>query len=72
LVVPLAGQREALGALVLQRKTRGDFPPNTIGLMYTLAHQSVLVMNNAGLFREVDRRGRKLAIPAPLAEARQA
>ena len=60
LVVPLAGQR-VLGALVLQRKTRGDFPPNTIGLMYTLAHQSVLAMNNAGLFREVDRRGRELA-----------
>ena len=61
LVVPLAGQREVLGALVLQRKTSGDFPPNTIGLMYTLAHQSVLAMNNAGLFREVDRRGRELA-----------
>jgi adenylate cyclase len=61
LVVPLAGQREVLGALVLQRKTRGDFPPNTIGLMYTLAHQSVLAMNNAGLFREVDRRGRELS-----------
>jgi class 3 adenylate cyclase/HAMP domain-containing protein len=61
LVVPLAGQREVLGALVLQRKTRGDFPPNTIGLMHTLAHQSVLAMNNAGLFCEVDRRGRELA-----------
>jgi class 3 adenylate cyclase/HAMP domain-containing protein len=60
LVVPLAGQR-VLGALVLQRKTRGDFPPNTIGLMYTLAHQSVLAVNNAGLFREVDRRGRELS-----------
>jgi adenylate cyclase len=59
-VVPLAGQR-VLGALVLQRKTRGDFPPNTIGLMYTLAHQSVLAVNNAGLFREVDRRGRELS-----------
>jgi class 3 adenylate cyclase/HAMP domain-containing protein len=61
LVVPLVGQREVVGALVLQRKTRGDFPANTIGLMYTLAHQSVLAMNNAGLFREVDRRGRELA-----------
>ena len=29
--------------------------------MHTLAHQSVLAMNNAGLFREVDRRGRELA-----------
>jgi len=62
LVVPLVGQKEVLGALVLQRKTRGDFPPNTIGLMNTLAHQSVLAVNNAGLFREVDRRGRELSV----------
>jgi class 3 adenylate cyclase/HAMP domain-containing protein len=61
LVVPLVGQKEVLGALVLQRKIRGDFPASTIGLMNTLAHQSVLAMNNAGLFREVDRRGRGLA-----------
>ena len=61
LVVPLANQQEVLGALVLQRKTSGDFPPNTIGLMNTLAHQSVLAMANAGLFREVDRKGRELA-----------
>ncbi len=61
LVVPLVGQHDVLGALVLQRKSPGDFPPNTIGLMNTLAHQSVLAMNNAGLFREVDRRGTELA-----------
>jgi class 3 adenylate cyclase len=61
LVVPLVGQQGVLGALVLQRKTRGEFPPNTIGLMNTLAHQSVLAMANAGLFREVDRKGRELA-----------
>jgi class 3 adenylate cyclase/HAMP domain-containing protein len=61
LVVPLVGQEEVLGALILQRKTAGDFPPNTIGLMRTLAHQSVLAMSNARLFREVDRRGPELA-----------
>jgi class 3 adenylate cyclase/HAMP domain-containing protein len=61
LVVPLVGQPDVLGALVLQRKTSGDFPAGTIGLMHTLAHQSVLAMNNAGLFREVERKGRELA-----------
>ena len=30
--------------------------------MQTFAHQSVLAMNNARLFREVDRKGRELAI----------
>jgi class 3 adenylate cyclase/HAMP domain-containing protein len=61
LVVPLVGQEEVLGALILQRKTAGEFPPSTIGLMHTLAHQSVLAMSNARLFREVDRRGHALA-----------
>jgi adenylate cyclase len=61
LVVPLVGQEDVLGALILQRKTAGDFPPSTIGLMHTLAHQSVLAMSNARLFREVDRRGRELS-----------
>ena len=61
LVVPLVGKEEVLGALILQRKTAGDFPPSTIGLMNTLAHQSVLAMSNARLFFEVDRRGHELA-----------
>jgi class 3 adenylate cyclase/HAMP domain-containing protein len=61
LVVPLIGKEEVLGALILQRKTAGDFPPSTIGLMHTLAHQSVLAMSNARLFHEVDRRGHELA-----------
>ena len=40
----------------------GDFPASTVGLMQTFAHQSVLAMNNARLFREVDQKGRELAI----------
>ncbi|MBV9969437.1 MAG: GAF domain-containing protein, partial [Xanthobacteraceae bacterium] len=62
LVVPLVGKEEVLGALILQRKAAGDFPPSTIGLMHTLAHQSVLAMSNARLFFEVDRRGHELAV----------
>jgi signal transduction histidine kinase len=61
-VVPLLGQVETLGALVVQRRVTGDFPASTVGLMQTFAHQSVLAMNNARLFREVDRKGRELAI----------
>jgi signal transduction histidine kinase/HAMP domain-containing protein len=62
LLVPLLGSDEILGALVVQRRATGDFPPNTIGLMQTFAHQSALAMANARLFREVDQKGRELAI----------
>ena len=61
LVVPLAGQDEVLGALVVQRKATGALPSNTIGLMQTFAHQSVLAMRNARLFHEIDQKGRELA-----------
>ena len=62
LVVPLLGQDEILGALVLQRRAVGDFPASAVGLMRTFAHQSVLAMKNAGLFREVEQKGRQLAV----------
>ncbi len=62
LVVPLLAQDEILGALVVHRRTTGDFPPRTIELMQTFAHQSVLALNNARLFREVEQKGRELAI----------
>lgn len=62
LVVPLLGQDEIVGALILQRRAAGDFPERTIGLMQTFAHQSVLAMSNARLFLEVDQKGRGLAI----------
>ena len=62
LVIPLLGQDVIVGALVLQRRTAGDFPERTVGLMQTFAHQSVLAMNNAQQFLEVDQKGRGLAI----------
>jgi len=62
LLLPLVGPEEILGALVVQRRTAGDFPPNTISLMQTFADQSVIAMHNAELFREVEERGRQLQI----------
>jgi signal transduction histidine kinase len=62
LVVPLLAQDGISGALMVQRRSLGDFPESTIGLMQTFAHQSVLAMNNARLFREVEQKGRELAI----------
>ncbi len=62
LVVPLIAQDEILGSLVLQRRAAGEFPPGAVGLMRTFAHQSVLAMKNANLFREVEQKGRQLAV----------
>jgi GAF domain-containing protein len=62
LVVPLLAQDEILGALMLQRRVVGEFPARTVELMQTFAHQSVLAMKNARLFREVEQKGRELAI----------
>jgi signal transduction histidine kinase len=62
LVVPLVGPEGTLGALVVQRKGKGAFPPSTVGLMQTFAHQSVLAMHNAQLFHELEEKGEQLAI----------
>jgi signal transduction histidine kinase len=62
LVVPLIAQDEILGGLVLHRRAVGEFPAGTVGLMQTFAHQSVLAMKNARLFREVEQKGRELAV----------
>ena len=47
---------------MLQRREAKDFTANTIGLMQTFADQSALAMNNARLFREVEQKGRELAL----------
>ncbi|MFL5029243.1 MAG: ATP-binding protein [Xanthobacteraceae bacterium] len=62
LVVPLVGPEGTVGALVVQRKGKGSFPPSTVGLMQTFAHQSVLAMHNAQLFHELEEKGRQLTI----------
>lgn len=62
LVVPLVGTNDILGALIVQRKAAGEFSPSTVELMQTFAHQSVLAMSNAQLFRQVEEKGRELAV----------
>src|SRR5262249_8851863 len=62
LIVALVGPEEILGALVLQRRMIVDFPESTIVLMRTFADQSVLAMSNARLFREIEEKGRELAV----------
>jgi signal transduction histidine kinase len=62
LVVPLLGRDHVLGTLVVRRKEPGAFPHNTIELLKTFAAQSVLAIQNAHLFTEIDEKSRQLEI----------
>ena len=61
LVVPLLRPNRIVGALVVRRKEPGLFPNSTIDLLQTFAAQSVLAIQNARLFADVDARTRELA-----------
>jgi signal transduction histidine kinase/HAMP domain-containing protein len=61
LAVPLLGADRIVGALVVRRKEPGDFPQGTVNLLQTLGAQSVLAIQNAHLFDEVQSRTRDLA-----------
>ena len=50
-----------MGALVVRRKTPGEFPQSTIELLQTFADQSVVAIQNARLFESVEARTRELA-----------
>jgi len=62
LVVPLVGTERVVGALVIRRKQPGKFPKGTIHLLQTFAAQSVLAIQNARLFREIEDKSRQLQL----------
>jgi GAF domain-containing protein len=61
LLVPLLGTDRIIGALVVRRKQPGEFPKSTIELLQTFAAQSVLAIQNARLFSEIEDKRRQLA-----------
>ncbi|MFL5174259.1 MAG: GAF domain-containing protein [Microvirga sp.] len=61
LVVPLLRPGGIVGALVVRRKEPGAFPASTIDLLQTFAAQSVVAIQNARLFEDVEARTRELA-----------
>jgi GAF domain-containing protein/CheY-like chemotaxis protein len=61
LTVPLLGADRAVGALVVRRKEPGEFTKGTIDLLQTFAAQSVLAIQNARLFQQIEEKGRELA-----------
>ena len=55
LIVPLLSGDGPLGALVLQRRTPGEFSETVVTLMQSFADQSVIALENARLFDEAVR-----------------
>jgi signal transduction histidine kinase len=62
LVVPLLRPDRVLGALVVRRRQPGEFPKATVDLLQTFAAQSVLAIQNARLFSEIEEKSRQLAV----------
>jgi signal transduction histidine kinase len=62
MTVPLVGADRVFGVLVVRRKTTGEFPERTMDLLQTFAAQSVLAIQNARLFREVEVKGHQLEV----------
>ena len=62
LIVPLIRERRMIGALNIRRKTPGEFPQAVVALVETFASQSVLAIENARLFQEVEETSRALEV----------
>jgi signal transduction histidine kinase/CheY-like chemotaxis protein len=62
LVVPLLASDQIVGALVVRRQAPGEFPQSTVELLQTFAAQSVLAIQNARLFDEIQDKNRQLEL----------
>ena len=54
LSVPLLREQQIMGALTVWRRETGEFKPEVVNLLQTFATQSVLAIQNARLFREIE------------------
>ncbi|MFL6833734.1 MAG: response regulator [Xanthobacteraceae bacterium] len=62
LVMPLLSRDKLMGALMVWRKAPGEFPQHSVDLLQTFATQSVLAIQNARLFQEIEEKGRQLEL----------
>jgi signal transduction histidine kinase len=62
LAVPLLREERTVGGLVVWRREPGELSPEVVNLLETFATQSVLAIENARLFREIEEKGRQLEI----------
>jgi signal transduction histidine kinase len=62
MAIPLARPGQIIGLLAVRRREPGSFPKGTVDLLKTFAAQSVLAIQNARLFSEIDEKSRQLEI----------
>jgi len=60
LAVPFLFDQRIMGALTVYRREPGSFAPEVVNLLQTFATQSVLAIQNARLFREIEEKGRQI------------
>ena len=58
--VPLLRDEQIMGGLTIFRRIPGSFPPEVVNLLRTFATQSVLAIQNARLFREIEDKSRQI------------
>ncbi len=60
LAVPLLREDRIMGGLAIYRRTTGSFTPEVVNLLQTFATQSVLAIQNARLFREIEEKSKEI------------
>lgn len=60
LSVPLLREERVIGGLVVRRRVAGEFPPPVVRLLQTFAAQSVLAIQNARYFHEIEEKSGQL------------
>ena len=62
LTVPILREQQIMGGLTVWRRQAGEFEPEVVNLLQTFATQSALAIQNARLFREIEEKGKQLAV----------
>jgi len=62
LAIPLLREGQVMGGLSVYRREAGSFSTEVVNLVQTLATQSVLAIQNARLFREIEDKSQQLQI----------
>jgi signal transduction histidine kinase len=60
LAVPLLREGRIMGGITIFRRTPGSFAPEVVNLLQTFATQSVMAIQNARLFREIEEKSRQI------------
>jgi signal transduction histidine kinase/DNA-binding response OmpR family regulator/HAMP domain-containing protein len=62
LAVPLIREDQIVGAIVVRRKAPGSFSPELTALLQTFAAQSIVAIQNARFFREIQAKSEELEL----------